>query len=173
MFFICFLGSSSNKNSSYCSYQRITVDALAYGSWYLQWTIHPLPSLGLRGSFWIGEPLDWAEGNPSPLVFALIEWEMNAMYRCCLGDVCSKSTLEKSVVLFLFDGKGHRVFWHAELLEEAAAKDFVSLESPIMTWSENSVFLAIISLALFLKIMTNILPLFYIKKKKLHSHKDF
>lgn len=87
------------------------------------------------------------------------------MYQRCLGDVCSKSTLEKSVVLFLFDGKGHRVFWHADLLEEAAAKDFVSLESPIMTWSENSVFLAIISLALFFK-MTNILPLFYIKKKK-------
>lgn len=36
---------------------------------------------------------------------------------------------ESSVVLFLFHVKGHCFFWHADLLEEAVAKDFAGLES--------------------------------------------
>lgn len=39
--------------------------------------------------------------------------------------------LGEFVVLFLYHGKGHCFFWHADLLEEAAAKDFAGLENNI------------------------------------------
>lgn len=58
-FLSCSWGSSPKENSSYYSHHRVTAGCLSKGDWYAQWAINSLSYLGVWGSFWIGEPLDW------------------------------------------------------------------------------------------------------------------